>query len=115
MITDVKSALLGDLPFWDSAQPGEQCIVPCWPTLEGGEHEIEAIDCEHSAALVGVFGGDGLFRCEEVEAFNPGRFIWVCDKHDAWPGPGTIHTGLIEADNSPLVQGAFQILAEHGA
>lgn len=65
-----------DIPFWDSARPGELCAVPCWPEDQNGD----AIDCKSLNVLVGVLDESGIFRAEDAPAFNPNRTIWVCGK-----------------------------------
>jgi hypothetical protein len=76
MITFATAAKKG-LRFWDAANSGEECMVPCWPVDEKGD----AVDCEDEAVLTGVLGVDGLFRAEDEVAFDPARVIWTCGRH----------------------------------
>lgn len=77
MLTTLSEVGRWGTPFWDEADAGELCAVPCWPFAPDGD----TVDCESQAMIVGVIDADGVFRAEESEAFTPKDTFWVCDDH----------------------------------
>ncbi len=69
------------LRFWDVADPGEYCMVPCLPTMP--LIDGDTWDCEFETVVMGVLGPDGLFRAEELPPFNPDRVVYRCENHCA--------------------------------
>ena len=67
-----------DLPFWDTAEVEEPCLVPCWPVYSNGD----GYDCP--VLLRGVLLEHRWFQATEFELppFDPGMFTYECPLHN---------------------------------
>jgi len=64
------------LPFWDTANAGELCRIPCHPTDENGD--ITA-DCFNDG--LGRMRADGLVDTASGHRIDPKTTIFVCIEH----------------------------------